>query len=105
MSKNAKKFRKCSAIGYNLLPTQGGGTFCPTPLHKKEASSGFLEVGVFLAEDVGYPEAADVVGQGLGRHEAQAVLLGDVFEFDCCTHIFVLFYSCFFVKVKKNVAA
>ena len=59
-------------------------------LQKKEALSGFLEVGVLLAEDVGNPEAADVVGQGFGGHEAQAVLLGDVFEFDCCTHIFVL---------------
>ena len=59
------------------------------PPYKKEALSGFLEVWVLLAEDVGDPEAADIVGQGFGGHEAQAVLLGDVFEFDCCiTHIY-----------------
>ena len=58
-----------------------------------------------LAEDVGDPEATDVVGEGFGGHETQAVLFGDVFEFDCCTHIFVLVLFLFFIKVKKNAAA
>ena len=34
-----------------------------------------LEIRVFLAEDVGDPEAADIVGQGLGGDQAEAVLL------------------------------
>ena len=38
--------------------------FVTNPLQKKEASSGFLEVGVLLAEDVGDPEATDVMTQG-----------------------------------------
>lgn len=80
--------------------SKGGGTFCPTPLQKKEALSGFLEVWVLFAEDVGDPEAADIVGQGFGGHEAQAVLLGDVFEFDCCiTHFSKLF---FFLLVNQK---
>ena len=48
-----------------------------------------LEVGVLFAEDVGDPEAADVVAQGLGGYQAEAVLLGYVVKFYCCTHIFV----------------
>ena len=36
------------------------------PYKKKEALSGFLEVGVLLAEDVGDPKAADVMGESLG---------------------------------------
>ena len=52
-----------------------------------------LEIWVLFAEDVGDPEAADVVAQGLSGDQAQAVLLGDVFKFNCCTHIFVLYFS------------
>jgi len=59
-----------------------------------------LEVGVILAEDVGDPEATDVVGEGFGGHEAQAVLLGDVFEFNrCITHVVQLF---FFLLVNQK---
>ena len=72
--KKCQKIPKTLAVGYNLLPTQRGVTFCPTPLQKKEALSGFLEVGVLLAEDVGDPEATDVVGQGLGTHQSEAIL-------------------------------
>lgn len=39
--KKCQKITKILAVGYNLFPTQGGVTFCPTPLQKKEASSGF----------------------------------------------------------------
>ena len=48
-----------------------------------------FEIRVLLAEDVGDPEAADIVAQGLGRDQAEAVLLGYVVKFYCCTHIFV----------------
>jgi len=45
-----------------------------------------LEIRVLLAEDVGDPEAADIVGQGLGGDQAEAVLLGYVIKF-YCSHI------------------
>ena len=56
---------------------------------------------LLLAKDVGDPEATDVVGEGFGGHEAQAVLLGDVFEFNCCTHIVVYNFS-FLVNQKRR---
>ena len=48
-----------------------------------------LEIRVLFAENVGDPEAADIVAQGLGRDQAEAVLLGYMVKFYCCTHIFV----------------
>ena len=60
------------------------------PPYKKEALSGFLEVWVLLAEDVGDPEATDVVGQGLGGDQTKSVLFAHMTEFNRCTHIFVL---------------
>ena len=48
-----------------------------------------LEIRVLLAEDVGDPEAADIVAQGLGRNQTEAVLLGYVVKFYCSWHIFL----------------
>ena len=45
-----------------IVTNSKGGYILSYPFTKKEASSGFLEVGVLLAEDVGDPEAADIVG-------------------------------------------
>lgn len=56
-----------------------------------------LEVGVLLAEDVGDPEAADIVAQGLGRDQTEAVLFGYVVEFYCCTHSLKIFCFYFFM--------
>ena len=62
-----------------------------------------LEIRVLLAEDVGDPEAADIVGQGLGGDQAEAVLLGYVVKFYCCTHIFVLKFYVFKSKEKYGI--
>ena len=52
-----------------------------------------LEIRVLFAEDVGDPEAADVMGQSLGGDQAEAVLFGYVVEFYCCiTHFVVYFF-------------
>ena len=50
-----------------------------------------LKVRVLLAEDVGDPEAADIVAQGLSGDQAEAVLLRYVIKFYCCTHSFINF--------------
>ena len=34
-----------------------------------------FEIRVLFAEDVGDPEAADIVGQGLCTHQSQSILL------------------------------
>ena len=60
-----------------------------------------LEIRILFAKNIRYPKATDVVGEGFGGHEAQAVLLGDVFEFNCCTHIVVYNYS-FLVNQKRR---
>ena len=46
---------------------------------------------VLLAQDGGLPPAVEVVADGACGHEAQAVLLADVVEFDCCCHMFFIF--------------
>ena len=51
-----------------------------------------LEIWVLFAEDVGNPEAADIVAEGLGGDQAEAVLLGYVVKFYCCTHCCIYFY-------------
>ena len=38
--------------------------------------------------------ATEVVADGAGGHEAEAVLLADVVEFDCCCHMFDLDRLC-----------
>lgn len=60
-----------------------------------------LEIRVLFAEDVGDPEAADIVAQGLGRDQAEAVLLGYVVKFYCCTHSFINFLFSF-VNQKRG---
>ena len=48
--------------------------------------------------------ATVVVADGAGGHEAQAVLLADVVEFDCCCHIVLLYYfSLFETKIFQRV--
>ena len=56
-----------------------------------------LEIRILFAEDVGDPEAADVVAQGLGGDQAEAVLLRYVVKFyrNVIAHIFILFISSF----------
>ena len=49
-----------------------------------------LEIRILLAEDVGDPETADVVAQGLGGYQTKSVLFAHMTEFNRCTHIFVL---------------
>ena len=71
ISKNAKKFRKYWQLVTNYYQFKKGGVHFVLPLYKKkEALSGFLEVGVLLAEDVGDPEAADVMAQSLGTDQS-----------------------------------
>jgi hypothetical protein len=41
------------------------------------------------------------VGQGLGGHQAEAVLLGYVVKFYCCTHSFINFLFSF-VNQKRG---
>ena len=45
-----------------------------------------LEIRIFFVQNVGDPEATDVVGQGFGGHEAQAVLFAYMFKFYRSTH-------------------
>ena len=60
-----KKEEKNTGSWLQIVTNSKGGLHFVLPLYKKkEALSGFLEVGVLLAEDVGDPEAADVVGEG-----------------------------------------
>ena len=54
----------------------------------------YLKIGIFFASNAGKPPAADVVGQGLGRDQAEAVLFGYVIEFYCCCHSFINFLFC-----------
>ena len=61
-----------------------------------------LEIRVLFAEDIGDPEAADVVAQGLGGDQAEAVLLGYVVEFYCCTHYCIFFCFYFYVTKKEQ---
>ena len=89
--KGREKYWQLVTICYQL---KGRGTFCPTPLPKKEALSGFLEVGVLFAEDVGDPEATDVVAQGLSTHQSEAILFTYMLKLYCniIAHIsFVVF--------------
>ena len=61
-----------------------------------------LEIRVLFAEDVGDPEAADVVAQGLGGDQAEAILFGYVVEFYCCTHYCIFFCFYFYVTKKEQ---
>ena len=65
ISKNAKKLRKYWQLVTNCYQLKGGLHFVLPLYKKKEAYAAFLEVGVLLAEDVGDPEATDVMAQGL----------------------------------------
>lgn len=46
-----------------------------------------LKIGVFFAEDAGLEPAVQVVLQGAGADEAEAVLLADIFKNYCGIHI------------------
>ena len=61
-----------------------------------------LEIRILFAEDVGDPEAADIVAEGLGGDQAEAVLLGYVVEFYCCTHYCIFFCFYFYVTKKEQ---
>ena len=61
-----------------------------------------LEIRVLFMENIGYPEAADIVAEGLGGHQAEAVLLGYVVEFYCCTHYCIFFCFYFYVTKKEQ---
>lgn len=61
-----------------------------------------LEIRILFAEDVGDPEAADIVTQGLGGDQAEAVLLGYVVKFYCCTHYCIFFCFYFYVTQKEQ---
>ena len=49
-----------------------------------------LQVWIFLSTDTGLPPTVQVVAQGVGRDQAQAVLFGYIFEFYSGRHKYKL---------------
>ena len=39
----------------------------------------------------GLPPTIQIVAEGLGRHQSQAILLAYIIEFYCCCHVLILF--------------
>ena len=92
-----EEFEQCALAGtiltddtddVTLLDLEIDVTECPDivrgALGGTIVSLTYLQVRVFLMEDVGDPEAADVVTQGLGGDQAQAVLLAYMIELNRC---------------------
>ena len=56
-----------------------------------------LEVGILAAQDGSLPPAVEVVADGAGGDKAEAVLLADVVEFNCCCH------CCLYILNQKRI--